>query len=49
MLEAIVLMEIHGFCDTTYRLLYKWSLYRWKLVLMCYNALQTLMSSLDIV
>ena len=26
-------MEIYGFCDTT-RLLYKWSIYPWKLALM---------------
>ena len=31
------------------RLLYKWSMYLWKLVLMRYNALQILMSSFDMV
>ena len=40
-------MEIHGFCDTT-RLLHKWNIYSWKLVLKCANTLQILMSSFDI-
>ena len=35
MLEVTILMEIHGFCDTT-RLLHKWNIYSWKLVLMRY-------------